>query len=321
MVNRQAMATCCFAVRVIDTTVMSSSWPNFCAAAASAAAVDGFRSMALDLFESEELTVLVLRFRNAVRHEHKCVAGIELKVHHGEFGSCDHAQRERALHGQFFSVQIRWQMTGIGQSPTSLGIDAQRKAGRMGLATPAEPLVQLVQYRQWISIVAHGGADGAYDQGHEHTGLQAFAGYVTGHNQDAAVAWVREDLKEITTHLACRAVLALDGEPWNIRQFLGDQNLLHFLRLPDILHHRLLSPLRTAEAAEEDDRKAQQHGELPGRGEIQHDSEGEPDRRDVQPMQYRFPCGKGEEKDCQEESWASPAGTAASQDTQSKSAV
>jgi hypothetical protein len=53
------------AIRVTDRTLMSSSWPKFCAAVAMAAAVTGLQHC-LNALEAEQLAVLVVRFGDAI---------------------------------------------------------------------------------------------------------------------------------------------------------------------------------------------------------------------------------------------------------------
>src|SRR5271156_6152503 len=149
-------------------------------------------------------------------------------------------------------------MTGVGQPAAPVRCDAQRQTSGMGGASSTESLVQLLQHHQRIRIVVGCGADRTDDQGYQHSSLQTFAGDVAGDDQYAAVGGVRQDLKEVSSYLACGALLAFNAESGNVRQSLRNQDLLHRLGLEYIFHHGLLPPLRAAEMTQEEEGEAHQ---------------------------------------------------------------
>lgn len=79
--------------RVMRSTEMSSCWPKFCAAAATAAAVMGWCRCVLNALESEQLTILVLRFHHPIRNQRQFVSRFQSKMHDRKFRTLQHAHR------------------------------------------------------------------------------------------------------------------------------------------------------------------------------------------------------------------------------------
>ncbi len=73
----------------------------------------------------------------------------------------------------------------------------------------------------------------ADDHSHEHARLHSFAGNVAHNDEDRSreIAW--KHLEEVATYFARRSVLAIDGEPGNLSQLIGNQDLLNVLSLLD----------------------------------------------------------------------------------------
>ena len=113
---------------------MSSSWPKFWAALANSAAVTVLLQQGANPLKAEELAMVVLRFRNAIRHQQESVTGMELEVHYRELSTGHHAQRQGPFHGQLHSVQVRWQMTGVGQPAAP--VPAMRNTRQVACAWP-----------------------------------------------------------------------------------------------------------------------------------------------------------------------------------------
>ena len=99
----------------------------------------------------------------------------------------DHAQWQRTFHLDRLSVEIGRQMSGIGQGDGAIGCDAHGETGGVRFAAAEQPPVQRLKDEQRIGIDFRSHADGADQQRHQHAGLQAFAGHIAGHNQQAAV--------------------------------------------------------------------------------------------------------------------------------------
>ena len=169
----------------------------------------------------------------------------------------------------------------------------------MRVASSTESLVQLLQHRQRIRIVVRGGAERTDDQGYQHPGLQSFSGDVAGDDQHAAVGGVSQDLKEISSDLACGAVLAFNAESGNVRERLRNQELLHRLGLEYILHHGLLPPLRAAEMTQEQEGEAHQHAAFSDQGQVHADSSRRPRGINMQPPQAGIKHVKVMEEDGQ----------------------
>ena len=114
--------------------------------------------------ETEQFPLLIGGFDDAIGNKREPVAGFQLKAHHGKFRTRCRSQRERAFHRHFFAIHIRRQMSGVRQGRRAIRRNAQRQAGRIGLAAAEQAAIQRLQQAQWIKACLRLVADGAYKQ-------------------------------------------------------------------------------------------------------------------------------------------------------------
>ena len=241
----------------------------------------------LNPFKAKEPAIGVPGLYDAVRYQHQPVALVEPEVVHGKLGCREHAQRQSAFHLHRCSVQIGRHVPGIGQRGLAVGVNVKRQAGGLGVVAAQQPQVQLVQHRPGIGAQAGRGTDGSHQQRHQDACLQTPSVYIAGHNQQAAVRPVGNDLEEIAAHFTGRPVLALDHHPGNRGSRFGQNHLPHFLGLLHVQSHLPLTANRVQQPALQKNHDHQHQEQIRDLAEPDAPTEDPPPDRDMETGKLR----------------------------------
>jgi len=72
-----------------------------------------------------------------------------------------------------------------------------RQASGLRIGAAEEAFIQCSQHGHGIAGPVESAADRSDEEGHQHSGFEALAGYVSGDDQQTAVGFVGNDLEEV----------------------------------------------------------------------------------------------------------------------------
>ena len=144
-------------------------------------------------------------------------------------------------------------MTRVCQGGSAVRAGAESKTGGLRVPTAEQPLVELDEQSERIRIEAGRSANCPHEQGDQHSSFETLSCHIAGDDEQASVGFVGDDLKEVATHLAGTAVLALNDESGKACTRLGKHDLLYLLRLPHVIRQANIFALLSGETHQEDD--------------------------------------------------------------------
>ena len=122
----------------------------------------------------------------------------QIEVHHREVSPRQHSQRQGAFHSHLLAVQVGRHYRR--RSPASLRRPGRcRSARQVAWASPrpSSRRFSAPGAKTGSGLVSCRGASRSHQQRHNHARLQTLARHIPGHDRQAAVAWVRNNLEKV----------------------------------------------------------------------------------------------------------------------------